>query len=473
MNKMAFKRIFRFDGKANTSHLFTSLNAYLGTAIRQVSLKNFLLSIFVLASYAGYIWLRIQHSLRIHEPRMGFGDAHYYLEIASQPLFSKSFWIAVKPSGAPLFFKLFDGNPENIFMGQLWLSMFAWGILALAVLSAMHSYFLKALGFILILAFSLGQNIIMWDPLILSDSIAFSMLALFLASCIGLAVGWSWYKYFCLVIAAILLALVRDTFAYLLLMAGITSLVILCVTSLRKKVLFVSGLFLILFFLINAQATAAGRWRGAILMTMGLRILPNPEYLAYFEAHGMPVTDALMERSGQPFHADDFYNDPGLKDFRVWLEQRGRKEYFKFLWFFKADTLQSPLSNLQLIFNPDVYYYTPTGYRPIIKDAWLSELLYPVRFGIVAVLFANFMAALLVFPAFLYRQSLWAVPLMLILFSYPQALLVWHADANDMARHLLYHNVELRLGLWLLVLFVADFAIKQISSSIYGKKNDT
>jgi hypothetical protein len=48
---------------------------------------------------------------------------------------------------------------------------------------------------------------------------------------------------------------------------------------------------------------------------------------------------------------------------------------------------------------------------------------------------------------------------MLILFSYPQAVLIWNADANDIARHSLYHNIELRLGLWMLVFFVADFLL--------------
>jgi hypothetical protein len=56
-----------------------------------------------------------------------------------------------------------------------------------------------------------------------------------------------------------------------------------------------------------------------------------------------------------------------------------------------------------------------------------------------------------------YRQPLWILPLMLILFSYPQAVLIWNADANDIARHSLYHNVELRLGLWILIILVFDF----------------
>ena len=148
--------------------------------------------------------------------------------------------------------------------------------------------------------------------------------------------------------------------------------------------------------------------------------------------------------------------DPRLDEFRRWARDHGRSEYIRFLWFYKAETLQAPLKNLEILFNPYVYPYTATGYRPIIRNERLNELLYPSRFGVITFFIANLLAASLVIPAIQYRKILWAVPLVLVLFSYPQAVLIWNADANDIARHSLYHNVELRLGLWLLAFFVAD-----------------
>jgi hypothetical protein len=209
-------------------------------------------------------------------------------------------------------------------------------------------------------------------------------------------------------------------------------------------------------------------------MNLSYRILPNPDDLAYFQAHGMPVNEALMERSGKPGYADNFafFNDPRLAEFREWTFKHGRSQFIEFLLFYKADTLQVPLKDLDLIFNPDVYYYAPTGFRPLITDARLSELLYPVRFGILTFLIANFLAAALIFPAFYYRQLSWSVPLMLVLFSYPQAILIWNADANDIPRHALYHNVELRLGLWLMIIFLLDFAILQINPTIERIKTE-
>jgi hypothetical protein len=440
--------------------------------LSSISIRKIALAIFMIVSYAYYIWLRIQHSMLIHGTRR-FGDTPDYFELANMPIFSSSFWIASRPPVIPLFFRLLKNNPEDIFTAHHWISIMAWGVLAFVTALAVRSFLIKSIAFIVVLGFSLGQNIIMWDPLLLSDSLAFSLLALFLASGIFLLIEWRFYKFIVLTLITILLVFVRDTYAYFVLMIGVSLLPLLVFVNIRRQVALVSGLFILLFLLNNTQATASGRWKMPFLMTVSLRILPNPEYLNYFATHGMPVTDALMERSGKPAHADGlaFLKDPRLEEFREWVDEHGRDRYIKFLWFFKADILQAPLSRLDLVFNPDLYYYTATGYRPIITNMRLSEILYPTRFGIFVVLVANIVAAALIFPAFLYRKLLWLVPLMLILFSYPQAVLVWSADANDIPRHSLYHNVELRLGLWLLVLFATDFAIILIGRSVDGRKN--
>ena len=434
---------------------------------------RFLFVLVSLAPYVYYVWLRIQHSMRIHEPRVSFGDTSDYFFIASQPLFSSSFWIASKPPIIPLFFKLLDNDPARIMVAQLWLSILSWGLLAFMVAFVIRSRLIKFLGFLVILGFSLDQNMIMWDPLILSDSLSLSLLALFLSVSLWLLMEWKWYKAVMLVFTAVLLAFVRDTYAYWLLLIGIVLLVLLFFTHQRQRVLLVSGVFVSLFLVSNALASAGYHWYTPFLMTVGLRILPNPEYVAYFEGRGMPINDALMERSGKAMHAEEraMIFDPRLDEFHQWVKEHGRTEYIRFLWFYKAEVLQAPLKDLEIMFNPYVYPYAGTGYRPIIKNARLNELLYPSRFGVVTFFLANLLAAALVIPAFQYRQVLWLVPLVLVLLSYPQAVLIWSADANDIARHSLYHNIELRLGLWLLVFFVLDFLFTNFNRLVLERQN--
>ena len=419
--------------------------------------KHLLLAVIMLVCCTGYIWLRLQHATRIHSPRL-FGDTPDYFRVASQPLFSSSFWVADRAPVTPLFFKILHNDPILIFKTQVWLSIIAWMIFAFSMTSILQSLVLKFLAFVAVLGFSLTYPIILWDPLILSDSISLSLLALFLAACIWLIRDWIWYNVTLLAVLGVLLVLARDSYAYLLLLAGLALLLLIFLIPHRLRVMLVSIMFLGIFVLSSALATGGNRWYVPFLMTMGLRILPDSDYLNYFREQGMPVSDALMERSGKPLHTDDlaFLNDPRLEEFRQWAERNGRTAYIKFMWHYKADILQNPLKHMEVLFNPDIHYYAATGFRPIITNQRLSELLYPTRFGLLAVLLANFLAAVLLFPAFRDQRLLWMLPLMLILFSYPQAVLIWNADANDVARHSLYHNIELRLGLWMLIFFVCD-----------------
>lgn len=411
----------------------------------------------MVACCTGYIWLRLQNTTRIHSPRL-FGDTPDYFRVAAEPLFSSSFWVADRAPVTPLFFKILHNDPVLIFKTQVWLSIIAWMVLAFSLTLVLQSSALKLLAFVTVLGFSLTQPIIMWDPLILSDSLSLSLLALFLAACIWLIRDWTEYNVVLLGLFSVLLVLARDSYAYLLLLAGLALLALVFVIPQRRRVVLVSSMFLGIFVASSLLATAGNRWYVPFLMTMGLRILPDSDYLNYFREQGMPISDALMERSGKPLHTDDlaFLNDPRLEEFRRWAEQNGRTAYIKFMWHYKADILQNPLQHLEVLFNPDVNYYAATGFRPIITNQRLSEFLYPTRFGLLTVLLANFLAAALLFPALKSQQLLWVLPLMLILFSYPQAVLIWNADANDIARHSLYHNIELRLGLWMLIFFVCD-----------------
>lgn len=433
--------------------------------MQKPSHRSLTLFLFMILSYAGYIWLRVRHILRIKEPRE-FYDTTEFMEFASRPLTSSTFWITNKPPVTSLFFRLLDLDVSKIVVAQLWVSILAWGVLALVLAAVIRNSWLKPAAFVLILAFSLVQNVILWDSLILSDSLSISLLALFLAAGLWLLAKWDGYRFVLFVVSSVLLAFVRDTYAYFLLMAGGCVLVLFFFTHQRKRIFAVLGLFVAIFFAVNTLSVMGAHWYTAFLMTMGLRILPNSEYVAYFEARGMPVSDELMDRAGKPIQADDvaMLYAPDLEEFRQWAKEHGRGEFVRFLWFFKADTLQNPLRDAELVFNPDVYYYAATGYRPILKDARLNELLYPTRFGLLASFLANILAVALLYPAIQYRNTLWAIPLMLILFSYPQAVLIWNADANDIARHSIYHVIMLRLGFWILTLFVMDFFIVQIKS---------
>ena len=430
------------------------------------TVKKVLLYGSMIVLFALYVWLRVENSQYIREPRVGFGDTNDYFQIASTSIFSSSFWLSVKPPVFPILLKILGQNTKTISTFQLWFSIICWGLLAFVVASALKIDLLKPFAFSLVLAFSMSEEIIMWDYLILGDSISLSVMAFFLAACLWTLMGWNTMKASWLIFLAVALAFTRDTYAYVLLMVAGVLFIVFLISNFKKQFLLVSVVFSMLFLASNALASAGYHWYSPLLNVIGMRVLPNPEYLAYFEARGMPVNEALMERSGQPHHADSVAMafDARLENFRTWVRENGKSEYIRFLWFFKADTFQKVFNDQELIFYPDLYFYTATRFRPIIQNSRLDELLYPNRFGFFLFLIANLGAALFSAVAYYEKKVTWILPLTLILLSYPQAVLIWNADSSDIARHSMYHNVMMRLGVWILLLFVLDFGIEKLKN---------
>jgi hypothetical protein len=67
--------------------VLTTLTSSPETKQRRSMLMSFFLAMFLFLSFTCYVWLRVQQSLRIHEPRVSFGDTRDYFSVASEPLF--------------------------------------------------------------------------------------------------------------------------------------------------------------------------------------------------------------------------------------------------------------------------------------------------------------------------------------------------------------------------------------------------
>jgi hypothetical protein len=425
-------------------------------------IKYIVILVLQLSMLSYYGWLRIHNAKGIHEPR-SFGDTNEYFHDAGLSVFSPEFWVDARPPITALFWKVVNSVPARIFILQMYFSILCWGILAFVIAHAIRSYFLKPIVFGIFLAFSLSRDIFMWDPFLGSESIALSLTALFLASSIWLLMEWKTQKAALMIFIALLMVLTRDTYAYLLILFSPFLLIVFWSTNYRRNVTAIAFAFVLIFALSSRLATIGLRPFRAILMNTSLRIYPSETYTEYFRNHGMPVDNRLVQMSrniepGKKFAVNIALTfDADQEKFRQWALGPGQREYVKFLWFFKVDTLQKVFTETAgQSFSPDVYYYTATGYTPIIEDARISEFLYPTRFGLFFFFIANLIAAFVAALAWRDKKALWLLPLLLILLSYPQAVLVWAADVNDIARHSISHNVLLRLGVWMLTFFILD-----------------
>jgi hypothetical protein len=418
--------------------------------------KRFGLLAFLAGLAFFYVRLRLLNADTVRAPRISFGDTQDYLLIASQSLFSSKFWLADKPFLIPLFFKIIGGDPDRIFAVQLYLSILCWLLFAVTCAVVFRAYPLKFLVPAVVLAFSLTEQVILWDSLVLSESLHFSLSALFYASGLLLAARWNRWNAVIFIALAALLAFARDTNASMFLFAGVVLLLLsVLFREHRRRLWLLGGSFTLIFLVATLFASRGSHLYSALLNVVTNRIVPNPAYTVYMQAQGMPV-DYLNSPDVANLADWDGLSDPRLSDLRSWAKDRGSLALVKFLWHFKADTLQKPLDDPTAVLAPDLHYYSSTGFKPVLEATAFAELLYPMRFGVVMFWLATLAAAFLTAFALHQKRVTWLMPLLMILLAYPLIVLVWNTDPHDIYRHALPLNVQWRLGLWLLLFLVAD-----------------
>ncbi len=385
-----------------------------------------------------------------------FPDTADYVHIASLPVWDPGFLGGGHPFTPPLFYKLASSEPTGATALQWTVSVLCWATLALFVARAVRSRWLKPVAVGLVLAFSLSAEIIQWDRVMLSESISLSLLALLLACWLWLLEGWSWRKAVLLLLIASLWAFARDTNAYAgLMMAGL--LVVLApFRPAPRRYLIVAGAFLAIFVAADVSMTAGYRWVAPFLHVLTQRVLPHAARTADFARLGMPLTPSLMRLAEQSPSEQD-WEDPSLEDFRQWLHARGKRSYPRFLLLHPEIVAKEPLGHLGELVSPRLEGYAPPGFLAPL-GGWMTALTYPTHPVLLSTLLA---AALGVAGSVAIRmrpRPVWVIPLALLLLAYPLAALVWHGDTAEIGRHALQVGVQLRLGLWLLLLFGADLA---------------
>ncbi|RJQ48961.1 MAG: hypothetical protein C4538_02915 [Nitrospiraceae bacterium] len=370
------------------------------------------------------------------------------------------------PPLIPIIYKLLGKNAENLANVQFIFSICSWIFLAYAVAWSLKNLWLQPFAYLLILGLSLSHIISLWNKTILSESLTISFFICFVGIWILLVQNRSITKTAILIAVSTLFVLVRNANAYLLLfLAGIIIVVSIAIRLQphRRYYISIAIIFSILFLISNATSDSKNQWTGYFLNVVSTRILPDEKIRTYFEKHGMPVTEALMSRSGKWSHEDDFayYNDPQLEQFREWLYAHGKSTYIKFLVTHPVYLFIKPLHEFQdMFFSSRLIYYAPKGFTESkfgkLVDYISAWGLYPAYVFLTGVFFG-----LTLLFAISKRSLISWVPLVSILLVYPLAVLVWHGDSHEIDRHMLPIVVQARLGFILLFLFAIDAIISE------------
>ena len=427
-------------------------------------------NVFLLIIYMIYVVIRVMKTYSIGLIQV-FPDTDRYMTNSTLSFLDRNFWAGSTPIMVPIVYKIMHIDYQNIRFAayfQTIFSVFSWGFLAFQIASIVKKTWLKYIAFVIILAFSCSNNIIVWDTVILSETFSISFMILTLAAWFWVANrGWSISRFLVLLVACGLFGLSRDTnSSLLLLLAGILVVpIIFSKDFLKREYLKLVAIFFVLIAGFSYYSASNG-YRlcgGPFLNVLDLRILSNDQNVQYFAKHGMPVSqhivDIAKERvKNSQMDNTHFDTDPDFVGISEWFGTKFKPVYMIWLLTHPLKYIE-PLKQRELIdFDATSDPWPSDDFTPILPEK-IHQIIYPTEFIPVAILIISIgVILLIVLRCWKYNFSV-VVPLIVLLLLYPHMFAVWHGDALEVGRHGLLIGIQFFLCMWIFMIFVVDYLV--------------
>ena len=442
-----------------------------------------ILALLYLACFGAY--LNQKASYNIFATERVYRDSQSYLRAAELPLNSLDFWAGERPFSVPLMYKLLGVSASTPDMAavarfQMGLSIFSWGMFALAVSAVMRQRWLKPSAFGLLLFFSLSLEVALWDQLMLSESLSNSLFVLLLAGWIaGLSLSaktarsiWAVALIILTTCVAILYTFTRDGNVYFVLIAaGMLTLGIIfrhIPRHLVTQCIVYISLIALLYLGQSYSLSAGNRWQIFIYDHLSMHLLGDPQSLAFFTQAGLPVSDKLLSVTQviNVRYQEMMIYDSDLAPIRQWVTQHGKMVYLQYLLLRPLASLWAPFQNSGELLNQSIADYIAPRFLPLSIPSsiqQISALLYSFNAWTLVV-----MTLLLISGSLAYWlrpravHPIWLVLSILTISLYPLMFVVWHGDPMEIPRHALQIGLQLRLGGWTALLLLVDLLFSTI-----------
>lgn len=369
-------------------------------------------------------------------------------------------WAGPRPVLATTVLGVLDGDLERFVLAQVAVAALCWGVLAGTVAWAMGGRVRPVVGAGAVVALSLCWPVAMWDQEVLTESTALSALALVGAALIAFARRPDRRAGAALLASGALFLAARDTHVVPI-AVGAVAMAVAAVRwrSLRTRTWFATAALLAaLCFLVAGSSQHGGRGEVPMEHTYAARVLPDAERVAWFAEHGMPQADELeaipevIDPTGERAPFTPLAPDPRWDPWRRWLRAEGRSTLLRYVLAHPTYVVREPRRSPERVFNNGEGVAT---YRPLaLREVPLVDAIFWPPTSVAVVLAGA--AAITVIVVGGRWAGLGAAGAVAVLTAAPHALVVWHGDGMESARHLLVPAVQLRLGALLLVLAAVD-----------------
>jgi hypothetical protein len=394
-------------------------------------------------------------------------DTGAYIEASKIDFYKRDFYASNRPATISGFYKIFAPesgyelnnvaqtyeNSKNIIEFQqdfvniaLWqsiLSSASWLTLALTITKILEKQFLKILGGVTIILFSIVPQITDWNNVLQSESLSISLFAL------TLAIGLIWSKRLLNfpissntknILLTILFVLClsiwifsRDSNAYFLLVLIFFIILSITIPKLKESVpvmLLIGTLFslLLIYLFYNSTFKESDRWVNPVMNNIKVYILPDEDNTELFKSFGMPIDEEVLNLP-RGLSEGSYKENEALMG---WLSSNGLNAYTRFLINSPNHTISLPINSIDDVFSENIQPYfinrkTPNLVSEIGNILHLKNEKFLVLESIVLILF---LLKILNNPINLYVSSFW----IFVLF-FTSSLLMYiatvHGDASS------------------------------------------
>jgi hypothetical protein len=386
-------------------------------------------------------------------------DSTAYESVARQPLWSLGLWSGARPPLTPLLWKL-TGTPTGFVVAQTMISVAAWVFLAVTVGTILPAGWRRTVAVYLVLAFATTTPVTLWDRSVLSETLALSFLAAFVASLIWVARRPTTLRIIGVAVTGVGGALARDTQIWTMLMvAGVVGLCAVIAFLRRRQFPVRAGVLACVLLVLSGACLGLENNAGRNVINLenifAVRIFPYPDRVAWFAAHGMPDSKVMDEEASQISNPTNgtaklvpfVLGNPHLNRLYAWFGTDASRAYVLWLVEHPLYVLTEPYKTPRraIDFNPDITVYAATN-RP---SSPMNPLLWPSWWWVID---ATVAACWLAPVRRLLRNRDVRVVAVLGLLALPALDIAWHGDGQEVTRHMIEAYVQLRLAVVILLI---------------------
>lgn len=395
----------------------------------------FILACMVAASAAARLWFFAHSSLRV------FIDTIDYAFQSRHPLLSRALLAGLKPPLTPLLIKAGGMLPAYTVV-QVTVAICCWSILTAVIAHTLRApAWLRIVAAAAVLALSLSQTVAQWDRVVLSESIAFSLLALVVGLGILLASRFAWPRAAAFLLAMGAWAAVRDSDTTVIAALAILLIAGVVLRRLDRRALAIAVGALAIVGLSLWSSSLGNRWFYPTAQVLRVRILATDEGYRWLAQRHPPQLAAVAQARAAGIVVED---QPQFAAWDNWVRSAGQRAVLAWLVEHPRQIFLAPITRPEAAIGAQ----STSRYRPFDYNRAFGRLdavvWWPGSFA------PALLGVLIALATFQYRPKqasiLW-VGLVCAFLALPHAWLAWLLNPMETPRHALMAELQYRLGM--------------------------